>query len=90
MRWAAVDTATETLPLIRVVMLIDSQALFEITNLIRNPFYQIMLCYKIYSKLNLYKRKTNYKYIRVVVYKIGITAVLISIREVAALFSPHG
>ena len=45
-----------------------------------------MLRYKNYSKFNLYEHKNIIQCVDI--YKIGVTAGLISICEVAALFSP--
>ena len=72
-------------------MLIDSQAEFEITNKISILFYKIMVYYKNILKIKLTLKQNNKKIKQcVVVSKIGITAGLVSIREVAALFSSHG
>jgi len=49
-----------------------------------------MFYYKNYSKLNLYLHKINRNTNLQLFIKIEITAGLTSIREVAALFCPHG
>ena len=79
------------MPQFRIEMLIDSQAEFEITNKISIPFYKIMVYYKNILKIKLTLKKNKKKIKQcVVVSKIGITAGLVSIREVSALFSSHG
>ena len=73
------------LPQIRLETLIDSQANYEIKIKITIYFYKIIISHEKYSTLNT-KVSTNSNLQLFI--KIGITAGLTSIREVAALSSP--
>ena len=83
--WGKKRSAIVTaLPQIRVETLIGSQANYEIKIKITIYFYKIRMSYEKYSTLNY----TNTKISKNSNLQLRITAGLISIREVAALFSP--